>query len=298
MSGIYFAKLVRAHGARAVRATWFFVVREEDGLWALTFCSRPPTPRGRPTTRTADSCLTIYPDERKPGQATKVSYNRPFSDANRKEGGQWVFNAEYPMVRWLEVNGYDVTYCAGVDTDLALTCCCSIGCVPVGRARRVLVRDQRAQVERARDAGVHFAFLSGNEVFWKVRGTRASTVTETAYRTLTCYKEPTAGGHEPTRRRGGPGCGGILASVPPADGGRPEILLTGTRFAVHGFTGNHDRRARRVRYGCASGGTPILPPRGRAATTVLSTATLGYEWDQDPDNGARPPGLRLSTTSG
>ena len=29
----------------------------------------------------------------------------------------FVFNAEYPMVRWLEANGYDVSYISGVDTD-------------------------------------------------------------------------------------------------------------------------------------------------------------------------------------
>jgi hypothetical protein len=37
-----------------------------------------------------------------------VSYNRPFTtrgDATE----DWVFNAEYPMVRWLERNGYDVS---------------------------------------------------------------------------------------------------------------------------------------------------------------------------------------------
>ena len=29
----------------------------------------------------------------------------------------FVFNAEYPMIRWLEANGYDVSYTSGIDTD-------------------------------------------------------------------------------------------------------------------------------------------------------------------------------------
>ncbi len=33
----------------------------------------------------------------------------------RTESATWVFGAEYPMVRWLEANGYDVTYFTGVD---------------------------------------------------------------------------------------------------------------------------------------------------------------------------------------
>ena len=39
-----------------------------------------------------------------------VSYNRPFVTRAVSSGQDWVFNAEYPMVRWLERNGYDVSY--------------------------------------------------------------------------------------------------------------------------------------------------------------------------------------------
>src|SRR5207237_8787710 len=51
------------------------------------------------------------------GRAFKVSYNRPF--VTREGFGQkdYLFNSEYPMVRWLEANGYHVTYQSGVDTD-------------------------------------------------------------------------------------------------------------------------------------------------------------------------------------
>ena len=68
------------------------------------------------------------------------------------------------MVRWLERNGYDVSYSTGVDTD----------------RRGNLIRNhpvfmsvghdeywsgtQRANVEAARDAGVNLAFFSGNEM--------------------------------------------------------------------------------------------------------------------------------------
>lgn len=49
-------------------------------------------------------------------RAFKVSYNRPLMSRSADAGSQF-FNAEYPMVRWLEANGYDVTYFAGVDSD-------------------------------------------------------------------------------------------------------------------------------------------------------------------------------------
>ncbi len=51
-----------------------------------------------------------------PSRAYKVSYNRPFH-TRAFEAESWVFNAEYPMVRWLEANGYDVTYFTGVDAE-------------------------------------------------------------------------------------------------------------------------------------------------------------------------------------
>src|SRR5206468_7034032 len=51
---------------------------------------------------------------------------------------------------------------------------------------------QRANVETARGAGVHLAFFSGNEVYWKTRWEPAIDGTNTPYRTLVTYKETSA----------------------------------------------------------------------------------------------------------
>ena len=48
---------------------------------------------------------------------------------------------------------------------------------------------QRMHVENARAAGVHLAFFSGNEVFWKTRWEDSIAVGAQAYRTLVTYKE-------------------------------------------------------------------------------------------------------------
>ena len=105
------------------------------------------------------------------GRAYKVSYNRPFISRETVDGPQEssVFNAEYPMVRWLEANGYNVSYTTGVDTDrrgaelLEHKVFLSVGHDEYWSGA------QRANVEAARNAGVHLAFFSGNEVFWKTR---------------------------------------------------------------------------------------------------------------------------------
>ena len=98
-----------------------------------------------------------------------MSYNRP--DIVR--GGRYArtnpFDDVYPMVRWLEANGYDLSYTTGVDVDRdgvaadAHKAFLSIGHDEYWSAA------QRTAVERARDGGTHLAFFTGNGVFWKTR---------------------------------------------------------------------------------------------------------------------------------
>jgi len=45
------------------------------------------------------------------GRAYKVSYNRPL----RIAGDNGVLSSEFPMIQWLERNGYDVSYASGID---------------------------------------------------------------------------------------------------------------------------------------------------------------------------------------
>jgi hypothetical protein len=130
------------------------------------------------------------------GHAYKVSYNRPFNDRDNNDGlGQksFVFNTEYPMVRWLEANGYNVSYFTSVDADRYGS---------LIRQHRVFLSvghdeywsaAERGNAQAARDAGVNLAFFSGNEDFWKVRWENSTDGTGTPYRTLVTYKETQVG---------------------------------------------------------------------------------------------------------
>ncbi len=86
------------------------------------------------------------------------------------------------MVRWLERNGYDVSYTSEGDVDrdgsslLEHKVFLSVG------HDEYWSGGQRANVTAARDAGVNLGFFSGNEIFWKTRW-------ENSHRTLVCYKE-------------------------------------------------------------------------------------------------------------
>ncbi len=104
-------------------------------------------------------------------------------------GRDFYFADEYPAVRFLEKNGYDVTYISGVDThrrgNLLLN---HETYLSVGHDE-YWSGPQRANVEAARDAGVNLMFLSGNEMYWRVRYEPSADPSATPYRTLVSYKE-------------------------------------------------------------------------------------------------------------
>jgi hypothetical protein len=231
------------------------------------------------------------------GRADKISYNRPF-DTRSSNSQDFLFNAEYPMIRWMERNGYHMTYVTDVDMERNTT--------PITTAKHKILlsvghdeywsANMRNKYETARGNGVHLAFFSGNEVYWKTRW-------ENNNRTLVCYKEGALG-------QGENNCGGNcdpLAGVWTGlwrygceygeDGCRPENALTGQvswtesylpiqvpyEYRNHPFWRNTSIRN--------------LQP-GQVAT--LTDYTLGYEWDYENAAYAssNPPGrVTLSSTT-
>lgn len=294
VSGVYIAKLVR-QDATAGANHITFIVRNDGAQRDIVF-------------QTADTTWHAYNgwgganlyggNASAAGRAYKVSYNRPFvtrDGIGTYAGPQdFVFSAEYAAIRWLERNGFDVTYVSGVDIGpggVQLTnhkVYMSVG------HDEYWSGDQRAHVEAARDAGVHLMFISGNEVYWKTRWEPdASGVPN---RTLVCYKETRADAKiDPSSQWTGtwrdPGFS------PPSDGGRPENALTGTIFQVDSY------RADTITV--PFGPSAFRPWRNTTVAAIqsghvasLAAGTLGYEWDESPDNGFRPAGLvHLSQTT-
>ena len=219
-----------------------------------------------------------------------------------------MFNAEYPMVRWLEPNGFHVSYISGIDTDRSGP---SILNPQNHKAFLSVGHDeywsaaQRANVEAARDAGLNLAFFSGNEVFWKTRWEASIDGTGTAFKTLVSYKETHANADiDPTAAWTGTWRDPRFS--PPADGGRPENALTGTIFTVQCCQGQFPSivvppAAAALRFWrnspiAASGGGALSP--SVSGTDPAAGGMLGYEFDEDLDNGFRPAGLmQLSSTT-
>lgn len=307
-SGIYFAHLLRTDTGGDSHIV--FVVRNDASHSAVLF-------------QTSDESWEAYngyaggslygPSDQfdLTQRAYKVSYNRPvITRGFGSEAATWVFGAEYPMVRWLERNGYDVTYFTGVDAAR------NGSLIQNHKLYLSVGHDEywsgphRTNVEAARDAGVNLAFFSGNEVFWKTRWENSIDGTNSPYRTLVCYKEtvgpnsnpPAVTAVDPLDPPTWTGTWRDNSKSPAADGGRPENNLTGTLFMVNG-PGTDNPGNLSIKVPQADGRMRFWRNTREATqalgqTVTLPAGTLGYEWDEDMDNGARPAGtFDLSTAT-
>jgi hypothetical protein len=224
VSGVYLARLVRddTKGASLVP----FIVRNDAGHSDMIFQTSDETWQaynsygGNSLYTCSVNCPPGSPDAYK--GASKVSYNRPFHSADDDQGRSWLMYAEYPMIRFLEQNGYDVSYTSGIDVGTSAG-----GALLTNHQVFLSVghdeywsASQRANVEAARDQGVDLAFFSGNEVFWKTRFEPSIDGASTANRTLVCYKDTHYNSSQDPVAWTGTWQDPRFS--PPGDGGRPQ----------------------------------------------------------------------------
>jgi hypothetical protein len=299
VSGIYLAHLVRddTGGSSLVP----FVVRDDASHSDLLFQTSDSTWQaynlyGGNSLYQCSLCPPGNPQGYK--GAYKVSYNRPFRTGTDTPS-DWLIYAEYPMVRFLEANGYDVSYTSGLDIATRGTLLTNHKAFLSVGHDEYWSGPQRANIEAARDAGVGLAFFSGNEMFWKTRWEPSIDGSQTANRTMVTYKETHF--NAPVDPLDPPTWTGTWRDPrfsPPGDGQRAENAVTGQFFIVNSGTTDIKVPARykSLRFWR---NTAVANLSGNKTRTLApGTGTLGYEWDEDPDNGARPPGVfDLSSTT-
>jgi hypothetical protein len=296
VSGVYIAKLTRNDTGGASHI--IFIVRNDGNTSQVLFQTSDPTWHAYNTYGGSD----FYQGAAN-GRAYKISYNRPFATRGLQSGRDFYFSSEYATVRFLERNGYDMSYIAGLDTDrrggelLNHKVFLSVGHDEYWSGA------QRANIEAARDAKVNLQFLTGNEGYWRTRYENSVDGSNTPNRTLVSYKETwgnatnkDGGKIDPSSEWTGTYRDPRFATVEQG-AGQPENALTGTMYMV-----NHNELAVTVTGDEGKNrlwrGTDLT---GLAATTSVALAprTVGYESNEDIDNGFRPDGLiRLSTTVG
>jgi N,N-dimethylformamidase beta subunit-like protein/uncharacterized protein DUF4082/Big-like domain-containing protein len=289
VSGIYIATLTRTDTGGKSQIP--FIVRNDSSHADIVFQTSDPTWEAYNTYGGSD----FYTGGGSIGRAYKVSYNRPIITRGDNEGQNSLFSNEYPAIRFLEQNGYNVTYISGVDTDrygaTLLTnhkVFMSVGHDEYWSAA------QRTNVTNARNAGVNLMFLSGNEVYWCTRYEPSIDGSNTAYRTLVSYKETWADTPiDPLE----PAVSTSTWRDPRfGSGALPENGLTGTMYMSNsgGYTiqvpypYSQDRTWRNTTIASLQPGQ----------TGSLAPEDLGYEFDADMDNGSRPGGeIDLSSTT-
>jgi len=310
VSGLYVARIDRVGGGASNHIV--FIVRDDSGNSDMILQFPDATWQAynvyggnsiyNGTVKKFPNSTQSVPD----GHASKVSYNRPFFIGTAintfdGRGADWYMNAEYPMVRFLERNGYDISYTTNEDLSAnpghLLTHKIYIS---VGHDEYVS-KEQRNAVEAARDAGVNLAFFSGNEYYWKTRWENDSL--GNPFRQLVCFKEGLLASGQLGEKSCGNKCdlnspqwtGLWRMGGAPYDAGRPENSLTGqiswTELPGRISVADTYKSLRFWRNTSIAG-------LGAGATAQLAPNTLGYEWDYEQNVGKYPEGrMILSSTA-
>ncbi|MBP5976437.1 hypothetical protein HW132_27850 [Brasilonema sp. CT11] len=208
-SGFYLAKLTTSKSGK--QSYIIFVVRDDSRTSDFLFQSSVTTYQAYNNW----GGMSLYRWNSREKQAYKVSFNRPYAlSPNLKAAygvgaGEFLTNFqpkrrtssagwEYNMVRWLEREGYDVTYCTDIDThENRIDQYSGKPMLLLHKAFFSVGHDEywswnmRQNVKAARDAGVSLGFFSSNTCYWQIRF-EASGLTKQLNRTIVTYKEGAA----------------------------------------------------------------------------------------------------------
>ncbi len=223
------------------------------------------------------------------GRGVKVSFDRPYAQGY---GSGYVLQFEVDAIRWLEQQGYDLSYISSVDLheDPAQ--------LLQHRAYLSLPHDEywskemRDGVEKARDQGVGLAFLGANASYWQIRFERDTAGVPN--RTIVCYKVQTMYhdlaldplyGKDNTR---------VTSQWRDPVLNRPENALIGIMFSNQIDTTKQSSFPWEVDPSAKSW---LLDGTGLQPGQQYGCDLVGYEWDRIFNNGATPPGLQVLATS-
>jgi hypothetical protein len=307
VSGVYTAHLVRTDGVTDDNEI-LFVVTNNASTSDIVYMTSDETWQayndyGGYSLYTGDATDTANSPEFA-GRAQEVSYNRPLSTTQADIDGITIpasddfYQWDYPMIRFMEENGYDITYVSQADVSAP-------GGAAMLEQHKVFMTaghseywdaGSRDNVTAARDAGVNLAFFAGNLMWWKTRWA-ASSITGESYRTLVSYKESLDSTQEdPDDPPTWTGSWRDPRFSPPGDGGQPENALTGQLWMVDCCSTN-DTVPLAFSKLAIWDNTPVAALSATDPVYTMPGETLGPEWDSDVDNGFRPAGeIDMSST--
>jgi len=266
-SGVYLGKLIAADGSVGYLT---FVVRDDASTAGIVY-QVPVTTYEAYNNWGGKSLYDFSSTGDIP--AVKVSFDRPYSAWS---GAGSLFDGDYNMIRWLESQGYDVTYTTSLDVHRSAA--------PVTGHKVFLSpwhdeywsKAMRDNVTAARDRGMHLAWFGANNVYWQIR-MEAST-TGAADRVITCYKDASTDPLATTT----PALTTTTWRDPPVS--KPENQLLGVMYQSN------------FQYGTSFPWVVSTPTNWVYTGTGVKGGTqipglVGYEFDKTFANGVSPVGL-------
>jgi PKD domain len=272
VSGYYVANLVLTSGFYHGQAsTVFFVVRPPPTQRSTILVQVPVNTWQAYNQWGGKSLYEINSTGGK--RAYMVSFDRPIAP-----GGQWPIVWEVPLIRFLEREGYDLSYQTDVDTHLNTASLLDHQLVMISGHDEYWTKEMRDGFDLARDEGTNLAFMGANAGYWQVRY-------QDGVRTLVGYKSPSDPIADPA-----------LKTILFRDLNRPECQLEGVMHQGgfrHPTDSNLDYRVN----GPALS-DPWFAGTGFDASSVLPDL-VGREWDDVPDtppSGCAQPTLEILFT--
>jgi len=273
VSGAYFVKLHRADGFERYVP---FIVRDHRKAEVL-FKAAVDTDQAY--NRWGGESLYYDSSHRSPsGMGFKVSFDRPFDDGAGMYSMLWW---EQHAIRFLERNGYDVSYGTNVDANRFKGFFDGIGAIVTAGHDEYWSQRERDVVDQVLASGqTSLVNMTANAGYWRIR--YEPDAHGNPWRNIVCYKakqdiDPLGSGAQTTTA--------MFRSEPNA---QPENGLFGTMYedwALMGFP---------LRIGDVS--NPLFKDTGFVPGDVVPQI-VGYEYDKVFDNGATPPGTTVLASS-
>jgi len=217
-------------------------------------------------------------------KAVQVSFDRPY--LNVYDEANWFFKADFPMVEWLEKQGYEVSYTDDTSVDANPGQLLNHKALVISGHDEYWSESEMNGYKAARNAGVSIASFSGNTGYWKVRY-------EDNGRTLVCFKsvEGYKAGEVPDGSRGVNDWGPDMKKGTADDAvGKDGKAGTADDIPQNSTTTWRDNGA--------PPGDPNAPPEGRVGPDQPENSLLGSMYVGDNDNWNYPFTIPATNAAG
>jgi hypothetical protein len=212
-------------------------------------------------------------------RAYAVSFDRPYS---RYRGPAEFLVREYPMLRWLERNGYEVSYETSIDIHEQPAILLPHHVFLSVAHDEYWSKQMRDNVEAALRSGVSLGFFGADAMYWNIRLESSSLGPD---RVITCYRSASL---DP------------ISSIDPSNVtvqwrqsplNRPENAVVGVMYSSFIASTNPG-------YPLLVANSSAWPYQGvNVSDGTAIPGMVGYEYDHVVNNGYTPPGLIILATS-